>query len=120
MKTIIWTIGLLLLLTSCDYEWPYSYIVTNSTDTTIKVYVKTFDIDSIFIIKKDSIKTLFHLNHGIEGSKGPYFRDVNKDLNKFEIIKNDTIKSKRNYLKNDAWTFNDGRYSTTVTNDEFK
>lgn len=120
MRTNIYILGLLLIITGCDYVYDYSYTVTNKSDTQIKVYVKTFRIDSTFLILKDSTKVLLIDDHGIEGSKGPYFDDVTVDLDDFKVIKNDTLISTRNYLKNDAWTYKDGDYSTTVKDDEFK
>ena len=122
MKITPLFLGFVLLFTSCEYGYDYSYRVTNMTDTLINVYAKTFLIDSTFIIPKDSTKVLLVTNHGIEGSRGPYFSDVNVDLDIFIIKKNDIITSKRDYLKNDAWSFNDndGVYSTIVTNEEFK
>lgn len=120
MRTNIFILGLLLIMSGCDYAYDYSYTVTNKSDGQIKVYVKTLRIDSTFLILKDSTKVLFIDDHGIEGSKGPYFDDVTVDLDDFKVTKNDTLISTRDYLKNDAWTFKDGDYSTTVTNDEFK
>lgn len=120
MRTNLFILGLLLILSGCEYAYDYSYTVTNKSDGQIKVYVKTFRIDSTFIVLKDSTKILFVDNHGIEGSKGPYFDDVTVDLNDFKVTKNDTLISKRDYLKNDTWTFKEGDYSTTVTNDEFR
>ena len=119
MKPLFTLLGLIVIMTSCEYAYNYSYTVTNKTDAQIKVYAKTFRIDSTFNISKDSTKTLFVGDHGIEGSKGPYFENVTVDLDNFKVIKNDTIMSTRDYLKNDAWTFKNGDYSTTVTNDEF-
>ncbi len=113
-------LGLLLIASGCEYAYDYSYTVTNKSDGRIDVYVKTFRIDSTFQIQKDSTKTLFIDDHGIEGSKGPYFADVTFDLDGFIVFKNDTLKSTRNYLKNETWIFKEGDYSTTVTNDEFE
>jgi len=120
MRTILFMLGFLLIMSGCEYAYDYSYTVTNKSDGQIKVYVKTFRIDSTFLIPKDSTKKLFIVDHGIEGSKGPYFDNVIVDLDSFMVNKNDTLKSTRDYLKNDAWTFNKGNYSTTVTNEEFK
>jgi hypothetical protein len=120
MRTNFFILGLLLIMSGCEYAYDYSYTVTNKSDGQIKVYVKTFRIDSTFSIAKDSTKKLFIDDHGIEGSKGPYFDNVTVDLDNFKVTKNDTIMSTRDYLKNDAWTFKNGDYSTTVTNDEFK
>jgi len=110
---------LIVIMTGCEYTYDYSYTVSNKTDTQIKVYVKTFRVDSTFTILKDSTKMLFVDDHGIEGSKGQYFENVTVDLDNFTVIKNDTLTSKRDYLKNESWTFNKGFYSTIVTNDEF-
>lgn len=120
MKTYLFILGFLLIMWGCEYGYDYSYTVTNKSDGQIKVYVKTFRIDSTFSIPKDSTKKLFIANHGIEGSKGPYFENVTVDLDSFMVIRNDTSMSTRNYLKNDSWNFTKGDYSTTVTNDEFE
>ncbi|MEO7047921.1 MAG: hypothetical protein ABI091_21665 [Ferruginibacter sp.] len=106
------------LLTSCEYAYTYSYSVTNSSDTTIDIKVKTLRVDSVFKVTKDETKILFMKEHGIEGAKGPYPRDVNKDLNIFTVTKGQA-QSKRDYLKNINWTFEKGVYSTIITNDEF-
>ena len=119
MKSISQFLYLLILLSGCEYSYDYSYTVTNKSDRQIHVFVKTFEIDSTFLIQKDSTKKLFITWHGVEGSKGPYSRNVNVDLDSFKVTKQDIIKSKRDYLKNDAWTFINGDYSTTVTNEEF-
>jgi hypothetical protein len=119
MKNRFVIFGLMLLMVSCDYLYDYSYTVTNKTDAQISVYVETFEIDSTFIISKDSTKILFITSHGIEGAKGPYFDNVDVDLKSFTITKNDTLKSKRDYLDNASWTFSNGNYYTDVSNDEF-
>jgi hypothetical protein len=119
MKPLFTLIGLIVIMTSCEYAYDYSYSVTNKTDTQIKVYAKTFLIDSAFNISKDSTKTLFIGDHGIEGSKGPYFENVTVDLDNFTVTKNDTLTSSKDYLKNESWTFKKGDYSTIVTNEEF-
>lgn len=124
MKHFSFIIGLAFLMTSCEYSYDYSYKVTNKSDSEISVYIKTFRIDTTFLILKDSAKVLVTSNHGIEGSHGPYFEDVKIDLDKFTVTKNDNLKSNRDYLKDDAWTFTKepyhiGLYSATVTNDEF-
>lgn len=118
MKTNLFLLGLLLILTGCDYVYDYSYRVTNKSDGQIKVYVKTLKINSTFLIQKDSTKLLFIQQHRI-GSNGPHFRDVYDDFEVFTVTKNDTLESSRNYLENDAWTFEKGDYSIIVTDDEF-
>jgi len=119
MKRLFALLSLIVMMTSCDYSYNYSYTVTNKTDAQIKVYVKTFCIDSTYTIMKDAKQTLFVTDHGIEGSKGPYFQNVTGDLDNLRITKNDTFTSTRDYLKNESWIFNKGVYSTNVTNVEF-
>jgi len=106
------------LLTSCEYAYTYSYSVTNSCDTIVDVRIKTFRIDSVFKLTKDETKILYMTDHGIEGAKGPYPRDVNKDLNIFTVTKGQ-VRSNRDYLKNNNWAFEKGVYSTIITNTEF-
>lgn len=120
LKTNFFALALLMIASGCEHTYEYSYTVTNQSDGQIKISVKTFGVDSTFSIPKDSTKLLFSRWHGLEGNKGPYFHDVKLDLVRFSVTRNDTIKSTRDYLNNDAWTFNKGNYSTTVTNDEFK
>lgn len=124
MKLFSFIIGLVFLMTSCEYSYEYSYKVTNKSDSEIYVNIKTFRIDTTFFILKDSSKVLVTSNHGNEGSHGPYFENVKIDLDKFIVTKNDNVKSNRDYLMNDAWTFTKepsfkGLYSAIVTNDEF-
>lgn len=119
MRTNIFILGLLLIIAGCDYAADASYRVTNNTDGQIKVYVKTFRINSTFLIQKDSTKLLF-IQEYRTGPDGAYFRDVSEDLEFFTVTKNDTLTSTRDYLENDAWDFENGDYSTIVTDDEFK
>lgn len=120
IRKIFVLVVLLMIISGCEYTYDYTYTVTNKSDGNIKVSVKTFHIDSTYTIPVDSTKILFTTDHGIEGSTGPYFSNVTDDLDSFMVKKNDTINSTRNYLVNEAWVFNDGDYSTTVTNEEFK
>ena len=120
IKNTIWILVLLLALTGCEDSYDYSYQVTNKSDAEIKIHVKTFRIDSVFIIPKDSSKLLFIDEHGIEGFNGPYFDNVTGDLDIFKVTNNGTITSERDYLENEVWAFDKGAYSTVVTNVEFK
>lgn len=107
-------------LCSCEYAYDYTYQVTNNTNAEVKTELKTFEIDSVYTIDIKETKALFVTWHGVEGSKGPYFEDVNRDLDYFVVTKNDTLISKRSYLNNSSWEFNEGLYSTTILNDEFE
>jgi len=112
--------AILIFLNSCDYVYNYTYEVTNSTDGEINIELKTQSIDSVYSVSKDEKKVLFITDHGVEGSKGPYFEDVSFDLKIFTVTKSDTLKSTRNYLSNSSWTYNNGLYRTTITLEEFK
>lgn len=61
---------------------------------------------------------MYATDHGVEGSKGPYFEDVKDDLDVFTVTKGQLV-SKRNYLSNDSWTFDKGDYRTTIMNSDF-
>ena len=124
IKRKYYRIGFMALLfligaTSCEYSYSYSYIVTNKCDAPINVNIKTFKEDSVYEIGVNESKVLYVTEHGIEGSKGPYFRDVVMDLDVFLVEKNDTLKSNKDFLENDRWSFNKGNYSTTIINDDF-
>ena len=110
----------LILLSSCDYVYDYTYQVTNSTDSEIKIELVTHSVDSTYLISSNETKILFVTDHGVEGSKGPYFEDVSFDLKEFLVTKADTLSSTRDYLANSSWNYNDGVYKTTITEEEFK
>jgi hypothetical protein len=120
MKKFIQLFLLVVIMVACDYAYDYSYKVTNDCDKPIMVKVKTFRIDSTFEINQKKTKVLFIKDHGVESANGPHFRDVNKDLESFRVSKGDSIFSKRYFLKNEAWIFSDGEYSTTITENEFE
>jgi hypothetical protein len=106
------------LLVSCEYAFTYSYSVTNSSDTTVDVRIKTNKIDSVFDLTKDETKIVYMTDHGTQSSKGPHFRDVKEDLKIFTVSKGQA-QSRRDYLKNSNWNFEKGVYSTVITDDEF-
>lgn len=111
--------GLLTGASSCEYSYDYSYTITNKSDDTIKVTIKTNEMDSTIKIGLDESKVLFVTDHGVEGSEGPYFRDVLMDLDVCLVQKADTLKSKHDYLENDSWSFHQGDYSAIVNNKDF-
>lgn len=110
----------IISLNSCDYSYHYSYQVKNDTDSELKIELKTFQIDSTYTIAMNESKVLLITDHGIEGPKGPYFEDVSFDLDKFIVTKDDTLISSKNYLDNSSWNFDNGLYSSTINDDEFK
>ncbi len=112
--------AILILFSSCDYVYDYTYQLTNSTDSEIKIKLATYSIDSIYSISAHETKILFVTDHGVEGSKGPYFDDVSFDLKEFLVIQTDTVTSTIDYLVNSSWDFNEGLYETTITEEEFK
>jgi hypothetical protein len=118
MNKLLVFLSTVLLLTSCEYSYNYSYTVSNRTDTTIAIHIKTYRIDTLYKVLKDSNEIVYMDSHGIEGSKGPYFQNVSMDLDSFTVTKNG-ITSIRNYLENNNWGFENGDYKTTITNGEF-
>jgi len=110
--------AILISFVSCEYTYPYLYVVTNSTDTVISLHIKTYKSDSLYQMQRGEKKIIYETEHGIESSKGPYFKDVNKDFNQFSVSKGSLI-SNRNYLSNSSWIFEKGEYSTSVLNTEF-
>jgi len=109
-----------LSLTSCDYAYDYTYKVTNDTDSEVKIKVQTFQIDSTYSISANVTQILFVTDHGLEGSKGPYFEDVAEEINEFVVTKNDTLVSTKDYLENSSWDYDDGLYHTTIEDIEFE
>lgn len=124
MNKLIAFFILVMSLFSCDYSYNYSYNVDNKTDDTIMISVKKIDLDSVFTLIPDSTYKLFTENHDLEGPSGPYQLDVNLIFDKFivfkEIINCDTLKSKRDYLLNNAWDYKNGEYTTIITKSEFE
>jgi len=102
------------LLASCDYAYDYTYEVTNDTDSEVKIKVQTFRIDSTYSISANETQILFVTDHGLEGSKGPYFEDVAEEINVFVVTKNDTLVSTKDYLDNSSWDYDDGLYHATI------
>lgn len=115
---LLFPIVILISFTSCEYSYPYRYVLTNNTDSLIYVHVKTYKIDSLYQMKSGEKKIIYETDHGIEGSRGPYFQDVNKDIMLFSVTKGSLI-SHRDYLNNNSWYFEKGEYSSTVLNSEF-
>jgi hypothetical protein len=117
-------IGLVLIAvtafaTSCEYTYPYSYSITNSCDTTIVIHIKTYRIDSIYYLTTNTKRKLYITTHRVEGARGPYSGgSVNNDLSLFIVAKKG-VSSKRDFLKNENWSYSNGNYYTTITNAEF-
>jgi hypothetical protein len=120
-------IGLFVLFyfTSCDPVYEYTYEVTNSANAEISIYLKRNhystleDKVEVFFIGRNETKIVLTSTHGVEPPDGPFFDDVTHDLDSFEVVKNTTEISNRDYLDNSSWSYENGQYSTTVTNDEF-
>ena len=123
MKKRILRATLLLLviisLSACDFFYMYAYQATNATDVEMKIRVKTFYIDSVYTVAANETKELFTTIRGPEGMGGPFFREVSFDLYVFEVMKDVTVVSSKNYLDNSYWHYDDGLYSTVITDDEF-
>lgn len=111
-------ITILISCASCEYTYSYRYVLTNTTDSVISVHIKTYKTDSLYQVQSGEKKIIYETEHGIEGSKGPYFQDVNEDFNQLSVSKGSLI-SNRNYLSNSSWLFEKGEYATSVLTTEF-
>ncbi len=121
MKKILVSVCV-VCLTSCDHYYDYEYMVENLSDSTIivELYAENDPVlDTIYQIPTGQSLLIYECTHGNEGSDGPFFDEVSKDLTELTVKINDTLLSNRNYLENENWTFVEGLYSTTVTNKEF-
>jgi hypothetical protein len=115
-------LSLICILASCEYSYNYTYSIKNNADSTISVHLKTYKSDSVYSIQSDSTETVYFTDHGIEGSRGPYFKDVSNDLQFISVMKGNTG-SGRDYKTNSSWLFiktnGSGVYTATVNNNEF-
>ena len=118
MKKLIIIICTMFIVTSCDYCYIYRYVITNDTESCIVVDLETYNESVKYVIEKHETKIIFETTHGVQGSGGPFFKDVSFDLEKCVVSSNDTI-SNKNYLHNSSWIFVNGKYETIVTDDEF-
>ncbi|WP_299124809.1 hypothetical protein [uncultured Tenacibaculum sp.] len=119
-KKVFLFIGAISILTSCEYSYRYSYRITNKSNSIVGVHLKTFNIDSTYIIPNDSTILLFNTTHGIESFGGPYFDDVKNDIDEL-IVKMGKGASNRDFLKNENWSFDKGKgtYSTIIKKSDF-
>lgn len=109
-----------VVLSSCDHEYGYTYKVLNNADSEVKFDLVTDWVDSTYLIEAGATSTLFITSHGFEGPDGPYFADVAGDLSSGTVTKYDTIISNKDYLKNSSWEFNEGVYKAVLTDKEFE
>jgi len=105
---------------SCDHTYEYTYEVTNESDSEVKIDLKASRFDSSYLVGTNDTKILFVKEHGVEAQNGPYFKDVSYDLDEFIVTKDRTLISKKDYLDNSSWIYNDGWYRATITNEEFE
>lgn len=113
----------LAAFSSCEQGYSYNYILTNNTDTTITVFIKTFSQDTTFTFLPGETKNIFSTFHGMEGSGGPFLSEVKFDLDKIIIKKGERI-SLKDYLKTKSWKFIKkdkikAEYKSIVTDSEF-
>jgi hypothetical protein len=80
---------------------------------------KSYGMLDSAIIEKDSSRTIYITDHGLEAcQRGPFFSDVSNDIKSLSITKG-TKTSRLDYLKNDNWAYDKGAYTATVTSSEF-
>ena len=94
----------LFLLSSCESSYEYKYSISNKANSTITIFYSTYSNDSVIKIAPGETKELFKTSHGIEGSGGPFQRDIRKDLKTIEV-KIGTTDSAYNIRDNKFWTF---------------
>ena len=113
-------IGILLLFTACDCAYDYSYEITNETDGKLTVsWTHNTDQQTKTIVTRTS-DILFITDHGLESCrKGPFFQEVNIDLDTISIWKDDTLLSNQDYRQDQHWSYEDGHYKAVVINSEF-
>ena len=113
-----------VLISSCDSVYTYEYYVANNADTTVEVHFRMQENlrDTMVMVPVGGVQLICKPSHGVEGIKGPFFRDVDRDLDTLYVVKKG-VASHRNYRNNDAWQFSKqkpaGIYTAGVTNGEF-
>ncbi|HEY5462636.1 MAG TPA: hypothetical protein VIJ95_05210 [Hanamia sp.] len=113
----------LITFSSCEQGYSYNYILTNNTDTTITVFIKTFSQDTTFTFLPRETKNIFSTFHGMEGFGGPFESEVKFDLDRIIIKKGKKI-SLKDYRKTESWKFikkdkSIAEYKSIITNSEF-
>ncbi len=91
------------MLLSCDKELFYDYYVENNYSKDIELHVKFFG-GGIFdtIIESKSI-LLLSTSRGFGNSVHGF--ELNSYFKSFEVIKDDTVKSKVDYLPDENWEY---------------
>lgn len=124
MKILCFSLLSITTFASCDYGYRYTYEVTNNTDTTIEVHLRTRYLrgDSVVALPAMARQVVYETSHGVEGRTGPYYRKVAVDLDSFYIIKRQDTATP-DYLRDSCWKFTksgpNGIYATEVTNGNF-
>ena len=114
---------LLMAFNSCEHGYSYNYIITNATETTIAVYIKTFSQDTTFTFLPGQTKNIYSTFHGMEGIGGPFLSQVKFDLDSIAIKKGKSI-GFRDYRSNKSWKFDKkdkikAEYKLIVTDSDF-
>ena len=112
------------LFTACiDCGYEYSYEALNTTNTDVQIsWTQKFESPDSLTLEPGETEVLFTSFHGIEPCRDiPIFRDVDYDLESFNVVKMDStnLESNSNYLSNDSWEFIDGTYQATIIETEF-
>lgn len=119
---------LCLALSACDSAYVYEYHMTNNADSAIQVHMYSHTLpdkgkyDTLVTIAQAQTATLIKTVHYTEGLRGPYFREVNRDIDSCIVMRGQVL-SKRNYKNDSTWRFGKagktGIYNTSVTTGEF-
>jgi hypothetical protein len=119
---------LCIAFSACDPAYLYEYHVTNNSDSVIHVHMYSHTApnagryDTLVTIAQGQTATVMKTEHYTEGLHGPYFREVNRDIDSCVVTRGQVL-SARNYKNDSAWSFGKsgktGIYNTSVTTSEF-
>lgn len=112
-------LALLLGITGCDPVFEYSYEVTNHSHDEIRVTWRHEGRDSAVTVAPNQSLLMYQTDHGIETGDGPHFESLRKTFDTLYITRLDGSPTKRNYLEDSLWEFNNGLYRAEVSNEDF-
>lgn len=102
----IWILSLFIIaLAGCDYFSVYSYILKNNTQFPLTVNVsRLYGNDTTVLCEPDSEKIIF-VKHSLTVAFDREDKDTLLNVQKLEVLKNDTIHSVTDFRKRDEWLF---------------
>ncbi|MEZ4804644.1 MAG: hypothetical protein R2852_03955 [Bacteroidia bacterium] len=95
------------------------YRIINTCDQHIDVYYKTASEEITRQVESGETVDLFVLFRKDPGPDGPYVHDVDLDIIDFKVTRADSLVSSRNFRSNETWSYDNGTFTSVVTNAEF-